>query len=83
MPKLHTNQLVFLKNEFVFCGFISEHLAPYQFKITNASFILSHESSWNEVANNTNRNNIRIKKFDTITIGPQFFHSIDWEGNLP
>ena len=82
MPKLHTNQLIFLSHNFIFCGFIQEHIQTYQFKITNASLILSHESSWHEVTNNTNRN-IQIRKFGTITIGPQFFHSIDWIGDLP
>ena len=82
MPKLHTNQLVFLPFGFVCCGFIQEHIQPYQFKITNASLILSHSSSWHDVANNTNRN-IQTRKFGTITIGPQFFHSMDWEGGLP
>ena len=82
MPKLHTNQLIFLTFGFVFCGFVHEHIQPYQFKITNASIILSHNSSWHEVTNNTNRN-IQIRKFGTITIGPQFFHSIDWIGDLP
>ena len=82
MPKLHTNQLILLPFGFVFCGFVHEHIQPYQFKITNASLILFHHSSWHDVANNTNRN-IQIRKFNTITIGPQFFHSIDWEGKLP
>ena len=83
MPKLHTNQLIFLPFSFVFCGFVHEHIQPYQFKLTNASLILYHRSSWNEIANNTNRHFHRIIKFDTITIGPQIFHSIDWEGKLP
>ena len=82
MPKLHTNQLIFLTFGFVICGFIQEHIQPYQFKITNASLILFHYSSWHDVANNTNRN-IQTRKYNTITIGPQFFHSIDWIGNLP
>ena len=82
MPKLHTNQLLFLTFGFVFCGFIQEHIQPYQFKVTNASIILAHDSSWNEVANNTNRN-INTRKFDTITIGPQIFTSMDWIGDLP
>ena len=55
MPKLHTNQLIFLSHNFVFCGYVHEHLAPYQFKITNASIILSHNSSWHEIVNNINR----------------------------
>ena len=34
MPKLHTNQLIFLTyNNFVFCGYVQEHLEPYKFKI--------------------------------------------------
>ena len=82
MPKLHTNQLIFLTHNFVFCGFVQEHLEPYQFKLTNASLILSHDSSWHKVANNTDRK-IQTRKYDTITIGPQFFHSIDWIGDLP
>ena len=82
MPKLHTNQLIFLPFNFTFCGYIQEHIQPYQFKIINASIILSHHSSWHEVANNINRN-IQTSKFGTITIGPQFFHSIDWIGDLP
>ena len=83
MPKLHTNQLIFLSYNFVFCGFVQEHLEPYQLKITKASLIIAnHYSSWNEVANNTNRN-ISIRTFGTITIGPQLFHSIDWIGDLP
>ena len=82
MPKLYKNQLIFLPYNFVFCGYIQEHIQPYQFKITNASLIVSHHSSWNEVANNTNRN-IQTRKYNTITIGPQIFHSMDWIGNLP
>ena len=74
MPKLHANQLIFLPYRFAFCGYISEHIQPYQFKITNASMIIiPHHSSWHEVANNTNRN-INTRKFGTITIGPQIFH---------
>ena len=82
MPKLHTNQLVFLPYSFVCCGYIQENIQPYQFKITNASIIIYHNSSWHAIANNMNRN-IRIEKIGTITIGPQIFHSIDWEGDLP
>ena len=82
MPKLHKNQLIFLPFSFAFCGYVQEHMQPYQFKLTNASIMLYHYSSWYEVANNTNRN-ISTRKFGTITIGPQFFHSIDWEGDLP
>ena len=82
MPKLHTNQLIFLSYNIAFCGYVQEHLEPYQFKITNASRIGHHDSSWHEIANNINRK-IQIRKFGTITIGPQIFHSIDWVGNLP
>ena len=82
MPKLHKNQLILLPYSLVICGFIQEHIQPYQFKLTNASIIISHNLSWHEVANNTNRN-INTRKLNTITIGPQIFHSIDWEGNLP
>ena len=82
MPKIHTNQLIFLTFGFVFCGFVHEHIQPYQFKIANASIILYHNSSWNEVANNTNRN-ISTRKFGKITIGPQIFTSMDWIGDLP
>ena len=84
MPKLFTNQLVFLPHGFVFCGFIQEHIQPYQFKITNAKLITyAGNNSWENIANNVNRKKVVFLNYDTITIGPQFFHSIDWEGNLP
>ena len=69
MPKLYSNQMIILPHNFIVCGFVQEHIQPYQFKLTNASVILS--------------TNLKTRKLNTITIGPQFFHSIDWIGNLP
>ena len=83
MPKLHQNQLLFLPFGFVFCGYVEEQIEPYVFKIINASFVLRYNAFWHEVANNSNRSDIRFLKFGTITIGPQIFTSMDWEGDLP
>ena len=82
MPKLNQNQLLFLPFGCVFCGYVSEQIDTYIFKITSAFMIVDHHSSWHEIANNTNRN-IQTRKFGTITIGPQIFTSMDWEGDLP
>ena len=87
MPKLHTNQLVFLPFGFVFCGYVAEQMGPYVFKLKNAKMIFDNCGiCWKDLANGKGRSNylvISTMNFGTITIGPQMLHSLDWAGDLP
>ena len=85
MPKLYTNQMVFLPFGFVFCGYVVDQVEPYMFKLVNASLIFKNfDTSWSDLANNKILREVVIfKKFGKITIGPQFCTSMDWKGDLP